>query len=133
MWLEDPNANSLTQLSSPELPTFTCECKRILKGKPCSSQFSPLYFLKMRDNCAELLKNNLDNIIKGQIMAFTSLDVVLAAIHQRSLKKFEGHINIKATFAHLHGIGKTLNMAINIFSYHQMYTGKDRLNNIRQH
>ena len=122
--MEDPAANSLTQLSSPESPTFTCGCKRIINGTPCSSQFSPQYCLKMMDNCAELLKNDLDNIIKGQIMAFTSLEEKTCSVSCHSSKEREKvlgtyyHQGLKIcwrTFAHLHGIGKTLNMAINIF------------------
>ena len=51
--------------------TFVCGCTRILKGKPCSTLFSPHHYQEMRDNCAELLKSKLDNIVKAQIMAFT--------------------------------------------------------------
>ena len=39
----NPSADSLANTSSTELPAFTCGCTRILKGKPCSSQFSAEY------------------------------------------------------------------------------------------
>ena len=55
--------------SSTESPTFTCGCSHIPKEKPCSTLFSPQYYQTMRDSCAGLLKNDLDNIIKGQVMA----------------------------------------------------------------
>ena len=82
----DPSAESLANISSTELPALTCGCTRILKGKPCSSQFSPEYYHQMRDNCAELLKNDLDNIIKGQIMAFTSCEENTSSISCHSSK-----------------------------------------------
>ena len=115
-----PTADSLAQPDpSTEQPsTFTCGCSRILKGKPCSTLFSPQYYQSMRDSCAELLKNDLDNIIKGQIMAFTSVDDMTRCRSRHSSKEREkvrgkyyhqGHKICWRTFAYLHGIGKTRN------------------------
>lgn len=113
----DPSTDSLARPSpSTELSTFTCGCTRILKGKACSSLFSPQYYQKMRDSCAELLKNDLDNIIKGQIMAFTSIDDKTHCTSRHSSKErdrirgtyyHQGYKICWRTFAHLHGIGKT--------------------------
>ena len=125
----DPTADSLVQPSPPttvdsatqpspstESLTFTCGCTRILKGKSCSTLFSPQYYQTMRDSCAELQKNDLDNIIKGQIMAFTSIDDITRCRSRHSSKERErvrgtyyhqGHKICWRTFAHLHGIGKT--------------------------
>ena len=41
----DPTEDSLAQPdTSTELSTFTCGCSCILKGKPCSTLFSPQYY-----------------------------------------------------------------------------------------
>ena len=70
-----PIADSVAQPSSSiESSTFTCGCTHILKGKPYNTLFSPKYYYTMRNSCAELLKNDLDNITKGQIMVFTSIN-----------------------------------------------------------
>ena len=80
-----------TELSDLTVPPFTCGCTRILKGKPCSTLFSPQYYQKMRDNCAELLKSELDNIVKGQIMAFTSMD---------DMTKIRSRQKVRGTYYH---------------------------------
>ena len=54
--------------------TFCCGCTRLYKGQPCSSLFMPEYYQEMRDNCAEMTKAELDNIVMGQIMALTNCD-----------------------------------------------------------
>lgn len=100
-----------------EPPTFSCGCSRILNGKQCSTLFSPQYYQMMRDNCAELTKTDLDNIIKGQIMAFTSMNEVTKCIshHSESIKErqkvrgtyyHQGQKICWRTFAYLHVIGK---------------------------
>ena len=125
----DPTADSVVQLSpsttadsvtqrspSTESLMYTCGCTHILKGKSCSTLFSPQYYQTMRDSCAELLKNDLDNIIKCQIMAFTSIDDMTLCRSRHSSKEQErvqgtyhhqGHKICWQTFAHLHGIDKT--------------------------
>ena len=69
----------------------------------------------MRDNCAELMKTDLDNIIKGKIMAFTSMDEVNKCSSRHSVKEHQrvrgtyyhqGQKICWRTFAYLHGIGK---------------------------
>ena len=110
-------ADSVTQPSpSTESSTFNCVCTCILKGKLCSTLFSPEYYQTMRDSSAELMKNDLDNIIKGQIMAFISIDDMTRCRSRHSSKEQErvrgtyyhqGHKICWQIFAHLHGIGKT--------------------------
>ena len=66
--------DSVTQPSpSTGSLTFTCGCTRILKGKSCSTLFLPQYYQTMRDSCAELLKNDLDNIIRVKSWHLPSL------------------------------------------------------------
>ena len=113
----DPTADSVAQPStSTESLTFTCGFTRVLKGKSSSTLFTPEYYQTIRDSCADLLKNDLDNIIKGQIMAFTSIDDKTFCRSRHSSKERErvqgtyyhqGHKIYWRTFAHLHGIGKT--------------------------
>ena len=102
--------------SAEQPPPFNCGCTRVLKGEPCSSIFSPQYYQQMRDNCAELLKKDLDNIVKGQIMAFTCMDDMTHSRDRHASKErqrartayyHQGHKICWRTFAYLHGIGKT--------------------------
>ena len=111
----DHITESLVQPGDLAVPPFNCGWTRILKGEPCSTLFSSQYYQKMRDNCAELLKNDLDNIVKGQIMAFTSMDDMTKCRSRHSSKEcqkvrgtyyHQGHKICWQTFVYLHGIGE---------------------------
>ena len=75
------------------------------------------YYSNMRDKASALTREVLDMVIIGQIMAFTSLDVVVGPSHKHSptlrrrlrVKTFyhQGSKICRSTFLTLHGIGKT--------------------------
>ena len=95
--------------------TFCCGCTRLYKGQPCSSLFMPECYQEMRDNCAEMTKAELDNIVMGQIMALTNCDETTRSDSHRHPGKqrervktiyyHKAHPICWKTFAYLHGIG----------------------------
>ena len=95
--------------------TFCCGCTRLYKGQPYSSLFTPEYYQEMRDNCAEMTKAELDNIVMGQIMALTNCDETTRSDSHRHPGKqrervktiyyHKAHPICWKTFAYLHGIG----------------------------
>lgn len=109
---------TLSNTSLVSIP-FTCGCSRLLNGKPCSSLFTQEYYESMRDCCAEMTKAELDNLLLGQIMAFTSTDEKTKCVSYHTTKQREkvksqyyhaGHKVCWKTFAYLHGIGKQYTM-----------------------
>lgn len=77
--------------------------------------FTNEYYQEMRDSCAEMSKAELDNVIMGQVMAFTSSDATTRSdLYRHPGKQREqvkssyyhkGHQICWKTFTHLHGIG----------------------------
>ena len=108
--------------ASDNQTSFCCGCTRLYKGQPCSSLFTPDYYQEMRDNCAEMTKAELNNIIMGQIMALTNNDdTTRPDAHRHPGKQRErvkttyyhkAHPICWKTFAYLHGIG-------NLYSHQQ--------------
>ena len=91
-------SSTTTIAASDVQTTFSYGCTCLYKGQPCSSLFTPDYYQKMRDNCAEMTKAELDNIIMGQIMVLTNSDDITRpdARHHPSKQKEK----VKTTYYH---------------------------------
>ena len=133
---------TLSNTSLVSIP-FTCGCSCLLNGKPCSSLFTQEYYESMRDCCVKMTKAELDNLLLGQIMAFTSTDEKTKCVSYHTTKQREkvnfqyyhaGHKVCWKTFTYLHGIGKQYTLLQhNDNTSPPSHTGKDRLGNIHQH
>ncbi len=93
-----------------------CGC-RLVKGRPCSFQFSEEHYATTRANAAELSWNELNMAVMGQVMALTFCDPVTlnSTVHrhasterQKTTTVFhhQGHRVCRTTFLFLHGIGE---------------------------
>ena len=93
-----------------------CGCS-LVKGRPCSFQFSREHYQASRANAAELSWNELNMAVMGQVMALTCCDPLTmnSAIYrhtprerQRAITLFhhQGHRVCRTTFLVLHGIGE---------------------------
>jgi len=96
--------------------TTGCGC-RLADNAPCSSQFSPEHYTRVRGNAAELSWSELNMTIMSQVMALTQCDSQLLnySKHRHSLKEREktfttfyhkGHQICKKTLLFLHGVEK---------------------------
>lgn len=83
-------------------------------GKPCCTLFSVDHYQRVRDECRQLAKSELDLVVMGQLLALTQKDEMTQAKRhspkqrQRSFTCFKhgGHDVCMATFCFLHAIGK---------------------------
>jgi hypothetical protein len=90
-----------------------CKCKHF-DGKPCCTIFSVDHYQRVRDECRQLSKSELDLVVMGQLLALTQNDELIQAKRhspkqrQRSFTCFKhgGHKVCMATFCFLHTIGK---------------------------
>ena len=111
-----PQQLSTSEGSSAPQPQFCCGCTRLCDGQPCSNLFTPQYYQIMRDKCAEMSRGELDNVLLGQVMAFTNNDEITRkdsfrhpGKHREQVKStyyHNGHQICWKTFTYLHGIGK---------------------------
>jgi len=94
-----------------------CGRGRLADNTPCSSQFLPEHYSRVRGNAAELSWGELNMTIMGQVMALTQCDSQLlnCSKHRHSLKEREktfttfyhqGHHICKKTSLFLHGNGE---------------------------
>jgi len=93
-----------------------CGCI-LVKGGPCSFQFSKEYYVSARANVAELSWNELNMAVMGQVMALTYSDVMKVnstkhrhapAERQKTTTLFhhQGHRVCRTTFLFLHNMGE---------------------------
>ena len=89
-----------------------CKCKHF-NGELCCTTFSVDHYQRVRDECRQLSKSELDLVVMGQLLALTQDDMIQAKKHspkqrQRSFTCFKhgGHDVCMATFCFLHNIGK---------------------------
>ena len=94
------------------------KCKHF-NGKPCCTTFSVDHYQRVRDECRQLSKSELDLVVMGQLLALTQDDMIQAKKHspkqrQRSFTCFKhgGHDVCMETFCFLHNIGKVKFQAI---------------------
>ena len=83
----------------------------------CSTYFSAEHYQTLRDACSEMIRDELDLVVLGQIMSFVHNTGVVGpqskhapSPRQRHRVEFahHGRTICKATFLMLHGIGKKL-------------------------
>ena len=46
----------------------TCECRKGIGSRPCSSQFSADHLMSVQASCSELSRSELDMVVMGQLM-----------------------------------------------------------------
>jgi hypothetical protein len=91
-----------------------CRCKHH-NGQPCCTLFSADHYQRVRDDCRQLSRSELDLVVMGQLLAFTQNDETTQAKHhspknrKRSFTCFKhgGHDICIKTFCFLHTIGRS--------------------------
>ena len=94
----------------------TCGCKKGIRSKPCSSQFSTDHVMSVRVSCSELTRSELDMVVMGQMMAGMNDDTTTnsmsrhrAKVRQRVAITFhhQGKQICERMFRFLHTLGET--------------------------
>ena len=94
----------------------TCGCKKGIRSKPCSSQFSTDHVMSVRASCSELTRSELDMVVMGQMTAGMNDDTTTnsvsrhrAKVRQRVAITFhhQGKQICERMFRFLHTLGET--------------------------